>query len=74
MNNIETANGYLVVERIGGLDVYREDVFVCELCGKSLSDFTYNEEIDSDKLDSAIDDELDTLEVINNISDPYNFI
>ena len=74
MNNIETANGYLVVERIGGLDVYREDIFVCELCGKSFSDFTYDEEIDSDELDSAIEDELDTLDVIEAISDPYNFI
>ena len=33
MTHVETPNGYLVVERIGGMDVYRDDCFVCELNG-----------------------------------------
>ncbi len=60
MRQIETPNGYLVIECIGGLDVYMDDCFVCELHGKSFADFSYNESIDCNKLDDAIDDELDT--------------
>lgn len=69
MTNVETENGYLVIERIGGLDVYIDDCLVCELSGKSLSDYK-----STDDLDSAIEDEIDTLRVMDRITDPYNFI
>ena len=69
MKQIHTANGYLVIERMGGLDVYMDDIFVCELSGKSLADFSYDEQVDVLKLDDAIDDELDTLRVMDKIHD-----
>jgi hypothetical protein len=65
-------DSYLVIEVIGGLDVYSEDVYMCSLHGKTLSDFTYNGKVNKKKLEEAIDDELDTLEVIEKINDPYN--
>ena len=71
MLHTETPNGYLVVERIGGMDVYMDDCFVCELNG-NLSYYMKDEHIDYEALDAAIDDELDTLKVIEKINDPYN--
>jgi hypothetical protein len=62
MKQIETPNGYTATERIGGIDIYEGDDFVCELNGVSLDNFTNESEIDD-----AIEDELDTF-------DPYNFV
>jgi hypothetical protein len=73
MIQVETPNGYLVIERIGGMDVYMNDCLVCELSG-NLSSYTYDDKVDGEKLDAAIEDELDTLNVLENITDPYNFI
>jgi len=58
MKQIITPNGYLAIETIFGIDVYMGDCFVCELHGKTFADFSYNEKIDSSKLDDAIDEEL----------------
>lgn len=74
MKQVTTVYGYLVIERIGGLDVYYDDAFVCELSGKSLSDFSYDGIVNVDKLDDAIGDELDTLDVMEVITDPFNCI
>ena len=74
MKQVITDYDYLVIERIGGLDVYYGDAFVCELSGKSLSDFSRDEIVDVDKLDDAIWDEIDTLDVMERITDPFNCI
>ena len=73
MTHVETPNGYLVIERIGGMDVYRDDCFVCELNG-NLSYYMKDEKVDGDALDAAIDEELDTLEVLEELNDTYNFV
>ena len=74
MRQIETKGGYLVVERIGGLDVYMDDNLVCELSGKTLSSYSYDDKIDTDKLDDDISEELGTLEVLGKVSDPFNVL
>ena len=73
MLHVETPNGYLVIERIGGMDVYMDECLVCELSG-NLSSYTYDDEVDGEKLDAAIEEELETLNVLETITDPYNFI
>jgi hypothetical protein len=45
---------------------------MCSLHGKTLNDFRYNGKIDAKKLEDAVDDELDTLETLDKINDPYN--
>lgn len=69
MKQVNTTNGYLVIERNGGLDVYMDDVFVCELHGKTLAHFSYDEKVDVEKLDDAIEEELDTIETINKLNE-----
>lgn len=69
MKQIETPNGYVAIEVIGGIDVYCDDCYVCELSGVSFDNF-----VDENALDDAIDDELETLAVMDTITDPYNFI
>ena len=66
MRQIETPNGYTAIEVIGGIDVYCDDCYVCELSGVSFDNF-----VDENALDDAIDDEVDTLAVMDKISDPY---
>ena len=68
MRQIVTPNGYLAIERIGGIDVYSSgDCLVCELNGKRMADFSYDEKINGDKIDEAIEDELDTLNVMDRL-------
>ena len=74
MLHTETPNGYLVVERLGGMDVYMDECLVCELSGSLSFYMDDNDNIDGDALDAAIDDELDTLEVLERITDPYSFV
>lgn len=74
MRQVETPDGYLAIERIGGIDVYCGDCYVCELSGKSFRDFSIDELVDVDSLDEAIQDELDTEAVMETITDPYNFL
>ena len=49
------------------------DCFVCELNGH-LSYYMKDEKVDGDPLDAAIDEELDTLEVLEELNDQYNFV
>lgn len=74
MKQVTTPNGYLVIERIGGLDVFMEDHLVCEICGKTFADYSYDEKVNTDKLDNDILEELDTLNVIEKITDPFNVL
>lgn len=70
MRQIVTPNGYLAIERIGGIDIYSSgDCFVCELSKKTLADFSYNGKVNGDKLDEAIEDELDTLDVMEKLDE-----
>ena len=69
MKQIETPNGYVAIEVIGGIDIYLFDCYVCELSGVSFDNF-----VDENALDDAIDDELDTLKAMDRITDPYNFV
>lgn len=48
---------YEVQERIGGMDVYEDGEFVCELNGYSLDDFR-DEDDDFNKLPDVDDDRL----------------
>lgn len=65
-------DSYVVIEVIGGLDVYMGETYMCSLHGKTLNDFRYNGKVDKNKLEEAIDDELDTLDTLDKIQDPYN--
>ena len=67
MKQIVTPNGYLAVERIGGIDVYMDDCFVCELHKKTFAYFSYNGIVNVNELDEAIEDELDTLNVMEDL-------
>ena len=69
MKKATTPNGYLAIERIGGIDIYMDSCLVCELNKKTLDDFTYDEKINGDKLDEAIEDELDTLNVLEKLDE-----
>jgi len=70
MRQIVTPDGYLAIERIGGIDIYSSgDCLVCELNKKTFADFSYNGKVNGDKLDEAIEDELDTLDVMENLDE-----
>ena len=70
MRQIVTPNGYLAIERIGGIDVYSSgDCLVCELSNKTLADFSYNGKVNGDKLDEAIEDEIDTMDVMEKLDE-----
>ena len=71
MRQVNTPSGYLAIERIGGIDVYMGDCIVCELCCKTLDNFSYDGKINTDKLEEAIEDEIDTDRVLNNLKDCY---
>ena len=58
---------YTVIEVIGGLDVYSDDLLVCCIHGKSLNDFTYDQNVDTDKLETAIDNEMELLDLIEDL-------
>lgn len=64
METFVTDLGYCVKETIDGLDVYEDDYFVCELKGHTFANYTYNEKIDNDKLDSAIKDEIEAVKFL----------
>jgi len=70
MRQIVTPDGYLAIERIGGIDIYSSgDCLVCELNKKTFADFSYNGKVNGDKLDEAIEDELDTLDVMEKLDE-----
>ena len=60
-----TESGYTVVETTSGIDVYDEEEFVCELSGRTLSQFKYNGKVNDDKLEDAIKEELEVEKIIN---------
>lgn len=58
--------GYVVKERIGGLDVYDDHGdFVCEISRATLGNFTYDGKVDDDKLEQAIKDQIEVEEFID---------
>lgn len=74
MERVVTPNGYVVVERINGLDVYEDEAeknIVCELNGKELKDYSYNGQISGERLDVDIEDELDTMRIMDKLDYPY---
>ena len=58
MKEYLTLGGFTVFETDYGLDVYEGEKYLCELYGKSFADYTYNGEIDDDRLENAIDAEV----------------
>lgn len=66
MSIYQTPLGYVVTETIDGLDVTEDDKFVCELRGKSLADFRYDDDIDDDKLEDAIKEQVEIEEFLKN--------
>lgn len=52
--------GYVVKERIGGLDVYDDHGdFVCEISRATLGNFTYDGKISDAELEQAIKEQID---------------
>lgn len=71
MSIYQTPLGYVVTETIDGLDVTEDDKFVCELRGKSLANFRYSvddeySEVDDDKLEDAIKEQVEIEEFLEN--------
>lgn len=66
MRQINTDN-YLVIEVIGGLDAYCDDVLVCCLNGKTFAHFSYDGKIDKDKLEKAIEDEIELADLVEKL-------
>ena len=67
MSIYETELGYVVRETTSGLDVYEdEDMenFVCKLSDMSLDNFRYDGDVDEDKLEAAIKEEVERLEIL----------
>lgn len=60
-----TQLGYNVKETSYGLDVYKDEKFVCELLGFSLANFSYNGEVNDDELENYIKDEIECNELCN---------
>ena len=59
MGIYETELGYKVTEFNGGLDVTEDGEFVCELYGKTLDDYRVDEDIDDDKLEADIEEQVE---------------
>jgi hypothetical protein len=65
MKSFETPLGYTVVETVYGLDVYDKDTYLCELYGKTLADYTYDGEVNGDKIEDDVHNELYLEETMN---------
>ena len=67
MGTYETESGYIVTETLSGLDVSENGEFVCELSGKNLENYRVedSEDIDDDKLEADIKEELDVEDFLN---------
>ena len=70
MRSVNT-DSYLVIEVIGGLDAYCDDLLVCSLNGKTLADFTYDGKVDKEKLEDAIYDEYMLDNLMEDLRDSY---
>ena len=66
MGIYETELGYKVTEFNGGLDVTEDGEFVCELYGKTLDDYRVDEDIDDDKLEADIEEQVEVEEFLDN--------
>ena len=64
MGIYETELGYKVTEFNGGLDVTEDGEFVCELYGKTLDDYRVDEDIDDDKLEADIEEQVEVEEFL----------
>lgn len=64
-NSYITESGYEVMETIGGLYVTENSEYVCEIPSKTISDFTYNDKVDDNKLESEIESMKEVEEFIN---------
>ena len=51
MTEYETSSGYLVEETMDGLDVSLNGQFKCELSGKTLADYSYEDEDDEEEFE-----------------------
>ena len=60
-----TESGYEVTETIGGLYVTENSEYVCEIPSKTISDFTYNDVVDDNKLESEIENMKEVEAFIN---------
>ena len=66
METFITDLGYEVTETLMGLEVRDDDgKHVCVLDGETLADYTYDGKIDSDELDNAINEMIETEDFIN---------
>lgn len=66
MGIYETELGYKVTEFNGGLDVTENGEFVCELYGKTLDDYRVDEDIDDDKLEADIEEQVEVEVFLDN--------
>ena len=66
MGIYETELGYKVTEFNGGLDVTEDGEFVCELYGKTLDDYRVGEDIDDDKLEADIEEQVEVEVFLDN--------
>ena len=64
MRTYETSSGYVVIETIYGLDVEENGEFVCELAGRSLADYSFDDVIDEDMLENDIKEQIDVEEFL----------
>ena len=71
MNTHITRLGYVVKETTYGLNIYENGDFVCELTGARMADFTYNGKVDDNKLEDAIEEELECEEFLDNMEGMY---
>ena len=59
MRTYETSLGYVVIETLNGLDVTENGEFVCELAGRSLADYSFDEDMSDDVIDEdMLDDDI----------------
>ncbi len=61
-----TQLGYGVTETQQGLEVTEDDKYLCTLTGKTFSDYTYNDEVNDDKLETDIKEEVSIEEFLEN--------
>lgn len=62
-----TPLGYIIKETMFGLDIYdEEEIYLCELHGKTIADFTYDEKVDVGKLENEIKVQLDAEKFLQN--------
>ena len=61
-----TQLGYGVTETEKGLEVTEDDKYLCTLSGKTFNDYTYNDEVDDDKLEADIKEEVSIEEFLEN--------